>query len=154
MRRIGVVMAYTDSDPNGQVQVEAFRQQLQKLGWIEGRNIQVDFRYAADNPTRIRTLAVALLSLGPDLMVSNSNAVTTILQSEVHGIPLVFVSVSDPVGSGFVNALARPGGNVTGFANFQPSMGGEMAGEAAGDCSASRARWACATSGATQHRVS
>ena len=89
MRRIGVVMAYTESDPNGQVQVEAFRQQLQKLGWIEGRNIQVDFRYAADNPTRIRTLAVALLSLGPDLMVSNSNAVTTILQSEVHGIPLV-----------------------------------------------------------------
>ena len=84
----------------------------------------MDFRYAADNPTRIRTLAVALLSLGPDLMVSNSNAVTTILQSEVHGIPLVFVSVSDPVGSGFVNDLARPGGNVTGFANFQPSMGG------------------------------
>jgi putative ABC transport system substrate-binding protein len=125
MRRIGVVMAYTESDPNGQVQVEAFRQQLQKLGWIEGRNIQVDFRYAADNPTRIRALAVALLSLGPDLMVSNSNAVTTILQSEVHSIPLVFVSVSDPVGSGFVNDLARPGGNVTGFANFQPSMGGK-----------------------------
>ena len=125
MRRIGVVMAYTESDPNGQVQVEAFRQQLQKLGWIEGRNIQVDFRYAADNPTRIRALAVALLSLGPDLMVSNSNAVTTILQSEVHSIPLVFVSVSDPVGSGFVKDLARPGGNVTGFANFQPSMGGK-----------------------------
>ena len=125
VRRIGVVMAYTESDPNGQVQVEAFRQQLQKLGWIEGRNIQVDFRYAADNPARIRALAVALLSLGPDLMVSNSNAVTTILQSEVHSIPLVFVSVSDPVGSGFVKDLARPGGNVTGFANFQPSMGGK-----------------------------
>jgi putative tryptophan/tyrosine transport system substrate-binding protein len=123
VRRIGVVMAYTESDPNGQIQVGAFRQQLQKLGWIEGTNIQIDFRYAADNPARIRALAVELLGLGPDLMVSNSNLVTMILQSEVHSIPLVFVSVSDPIGSGFVKDLARPGGNVTGFANFQPSMG-------------------------------
>jgi putative ABC transport system substrate-binding protein len=125
MRRIGVVMAYTESDPNGQAQVGAFRQQLQKLGWMEGTNIQIDFRYAADDSTRIRALAVELLALGPELMVSNSNLVTTILQSELHGIPLVFVSVSDPVGSGFVKDLARPGGNVTGFANFQPSMGGK-----------------------------
>ena len=122
-RRIGVVMAYTESDPNGQLQVAAFRQQLQKLGWTEGSTIQIDFRYAADDPTRIRALAVELLGLRPDLMVSNSNFVTTILQSEVHSIPLVFVSVSDPIGSGFVKDLARPGGNVTGFANFQPSMG-------------------------------
>jgi putative ABC transport system substrate-binding protein len=125
MRRIGVVMAYTESDPNGQVQVGAFRQQLQKLGWMEGNNIQIDSRYAADDPARIRALAVELLGLRPDLMVSNSNLVTTILQSEVHSIPLVFVSVSDPIGSGFVKDLARPGGNVTGFANFQPSMGGK-----------------------------
>jgi putative ABC transport system substrate-binding protein len=125
MRVIGVVMAYVESDPNGQVQVAAFRQQLQKLGWTEGSNIRIDFRYAADDPTRIRALALELLGLGPDLMVSNSNFVTTILQSEVRNIPLVFVSVSDPVGSGFVKDLARPGGNVTGFANFQPSMGGK-----------------------------
>jgi putative ABC transport system substrate-binding protein len=125
MRRIGVVMAYTASDPNGQLQVAAFREQLQKLGWVEGSNVRIDFRYAADDPTRIRALAVELLGLKPDLMVSNSNAVTTILQSEVRNIPLVFVSVSDPIGSGFVKDLARPGGNVTGFANFQPSMGGK-----------------------------
>jgi putative ABC transport system substrate-binding protein len=125
MRRIGVVMAYTESDPNGQMQVAAFRQQLQKLGWVEGTNIQIEFRYAADDPARIRALAVELLGLGSDLMVSNSNFVTMILQSEVHRIPLVFVSVSDPIGSGFVQDLARPGGNVTGFANFQPSMGGK-----------------------------
>jgi putative tryptophan/tyrosine transport system substrate-binding protein len=124
-RRIGVVMAYAESDPNGHLQVAAFRQQLQKLGWTEGSNIQIDFRYAADDPTRIRALAVELLRLGPDLLVSNSNFVTTILQSEVHSLPLVFVSVSDPIGSGFVKDLARPGGNVTGFANFQPSMGGK-----------------------------
>ncbi len=125
MRRVGVVMAYAESDPNGQMQVAAFRQHLQRLGWTEGNNVQIDFRYAADDPARIRALAVELLSLGPDLLVSNSNLVTTILQSEVRGTPLVFVSVSDPIGSGFVKDLAQPGGNVTGFANFQPSMGGK-----------------------------
>ena len=122
-RRIGVVMAYAESDPNGQTQVAAFRQELQKLGWLEGSNLRIDFRYAADDPARIRKLANELLSVAPDLMVSNSNVVTTILQSEVRSIPLVFVSVSDPIGSGFVDDLARPGGNVAGFANFEPSMG-------------------------------
>jgi putative ABC transport system substrate-binding protein len=122
-RRIGVVMGYPDASPNAQLQVTAFRQQLQKLGWIEGDNLRIDLRYGADDPTRIRRLTTELLALGPDLMVSNSNLVTTILQSEVRDIPLLFVSVSDPIGSGFVTDLARPTGNVTGFANFQPSMG-------------------------------
>ena len=125
MKKIGVVMAYKESDPNGQMQAEAFRQQLRSLGWTEGRNIQIDLRYAGDDPVRIRALAVELLGRGSDVMVSNSNLVTTILQSEVRSIPLVFVSVSDPLGSGFVKDLARPSGNVTGFANFQPSMGGK-----------------------------
>ena len=102
MRQVGVVMGYTESDPNGHLQVEAFRQQLKKLGWVEGSNIKIDFRFAADNPERIRATARELLSLGPDVMVSNSNVVTTLLQSEVRTIPLVFVSVSDPIGSGFV----------------------------------------------------
>jgi putative ABC transport system substrate-binding protein len=125
VRRIGVVMAYAQTDPNGQMQVAAFRQQLQKLGWLEGNNLQIDFRYAADDPARIRALAIELLGMSPDLMVSNSNFVTAILQSEVRTVPLVFVSVSDPEGSGFVTNLARPTGNVTGFANFQLSMGGK-----------------------------
>jgi putative tryptophan/tyrosine transport system substrate-binding protein len=114
-----------ERDPNAQTQVAAFRQQLEKLGWTEGSNIRIDFRYAADDAARIRTLAGELQGLGPDLIVSNSNLVTSILQSEVRSIPLVFVSVSDPVGGGFVTDLARPTGNVTGFANFQPSMGGK-----------------------------
>ena len=80
------------------MQVAAFRQQLQKLGWLEGNNLQIDFRYAADDPARIRALAIELLGMSPDLMVSNSNFVTAILQSEVRKIPLVFVSVSDPEG--------------------------------------------------------
>src|SRR5712675_1982307 len=124
-RRIGVVMGYPEANPNAQLQVTAFRQQLQKLGWIEGDTFRIDLRYGADDPTRIRTLTTELLGLGPDLMVSNSNLVTAILQSEVRDIPLLFVSVSDPIGSGFVTDLARPNGNVTGFANFQASMGGK-----------------------------
>lgn len=122
-RQIGVVMGYPEDNPNAQLQVTAFRQQLKKLGWIEGDNLRIDLRYGADDPTRIRRLTTELLGLGPDLMVSNSNLVTTILQSEVRDIPLLFVSVSDPIGSGFVTDLARPTGNVTGFANFQSSMG-------------------------------
>src|SRR6478735_342502 len=122
-RRIGVVMGYPESNPNARLQVTAFRQQLQKLGWTEGDNFRIDLRYGADDPKRISALATELLGLGPDLMVSNSNLVTTILKSETHGIPLVFISVSDPIGSGFVTDLARPTGNITGFANFQPSMG-------------------------------
>jgi putative tryptophan/tyrosine transport system substrate-binding protein len=125
MRRIGVVMAYAEADPNGQVQIAAFRQQLAKLGWREGDNLRIDLRYASDDPARVRAIAVELLGLAPDLMVSNSNLVTTILQSEVHAIPLVFISVSDPIGSGFVTDLARPTGNITGFANFEASMGGK-----------------------------
>jgi putative tryptophan/tyrosine transport system substrate-binding protein len=125
MRRIGVVMAYAESDPNGQVQFRALREHLQRLGWTEGTNLRINLRFGAGDPVRIRQLAKELLSLGPDLMVSNSNVVTTILQSEVHTLPLVFVSVSDPIGSGFIADLARPGGNITGFANFQASMGGK-----------------------------
>ena len=122
-RRIGVVMAYLEGDFNGQAQVAAFREQLGKLGWVEGRNVQVEFRYGGDDPNRIREQARELLQLAPDLIVSNSNHVTAILQTEVRTIPLVFVSVSDPIGSGFVADLAKPGGNITGFANFQPTMG-------------------------------
>jgi putative ABC transport system substrate-binding protein len=117
-------MAYAETDPNGQLQVAAFRQHLQKLGRIEGSNVRIDLRYAAD-PAQVRALVVQLLGLGPDLMVANSNFVTATMQSEVHGTPLVFVSVSDPIGSGFVKDLARPSGNITGFANFEPSMGGK-----------------------------
>jgi putative tryptophan/tyrosine transport system substrate-binding protein len=122
-RRIGVVMGYPENNPDAQLQVAAFRQQLQKLGWNEADNFRIDIRYGADDPKRIRAMAMELLGLGPDLMVSNSNLVTSILKSETHDIPLVFISVSDPIGSGFVADLARPAGNVTGFANFQPSMG-------------------------------
>ena len=125
VRRIGLVMGFTESDPAGQAQVNAFRQQLRRFGWIEGINIDIDYRYPADDPSRIRAAAVELLGLAPDLIVSSTNMVTAILKSEVRAVPLVFLYVSDPIGSGFVTNLARPTGNVTGFANFEPSMGGK-----------------------------
>jgi len=125
MRRVGVLMGFAEGDPVAQAQVMAFRQKLQKLGWTDGSNIRIDLRYATADPNRIRALATELLGLAPDLIVSNSNLVTTILKAEARTIPLVFTNVSDPVGSGFVTDLARPTGNITGFANFEPSMGGK-----------------------------
>jgi len=88
MRRIGVVMAYAEDDPNGRTQIDAFRDQLRMLGWKEGGNITIDVRYAKDNAARIREAAVDLLHQMPDLMVSNSNLVTTVLQTEVRAVPL------------------------------------------------------------------
>lgn len=108
VRRIGIVMGFAEGDPAGQAQVNAFRQQLRKLGWIEGVNVHIDYRYPADDPNRIRAAAVELLGLAPDLIVSSTNMATAILKSEVRDIPLVFLYVSDPIGSGFVTNLARP----------------------------------------------
>src|SRR3954454_23378955 len=123
MSRIGVVMAFKESDPVAQSLVAAFRQELQKLGWTQGRNIAIDVRYATDDREQIRALAVELMGLKPDLMVSNANLVTAILQAEVRTVPLLFIGVGDPIGSGFVTNLARPTGNVTGLANNENSMG-------------------------------
>jgi len=121
--RIGVVLPFKENDPVGRSFVAAFRQELQKLGWTQGRNIAIDVRYAAADSNRIRALAVELMGLKPDLMVAASNRVTTILQAEVRTVPLLFIGVGDPIGSGFVTNLARPTGNATGFANQASSMG-------------------------------
>jgi putative ABC transport system substrate-binding protein len=123
MSRIGVVIAFKESDPIAQSLVAAFRLELQKLGWAEGRNIAIDVRYASRDRNHVRALAVELMALKPDLMVANSNFVTAILQAEVRTAPLLFIGVGDPIGSGFVTNFARPTGNVTGFATNEPSMG-------------------------------
>jgi putative ABC transport system substrate-binding protein len=120
--RIGMVLAYNESDPAGQSLVAAFRQELQKLGWTEGRNIAIDVRYA-DDRNQVRAMAVELMGLKPDLMVASSNFVTAILQAEVRTVPLLFIGVGDPIGAGFVTNFARPTSNVTGFATAEPSIG-------------------------------
>jgi putative tryptophan/tyrosine transport system substrate-binding protein len=125
VRRIGVLMGYPEGDPQAQDNVTALRRGLQNLGWIEGRNVQIDYRWAGGDPDRARAFARELIGLMPDVIVPSTNQVTRILQQETRTIPIVFAFVGDPVGSGFVASLARPGKNITGFANFENLIGGK-----------------------------
>jgi putative ABC transport system substrate-binding protein len=125
MRRVGILMGYAEADPAAQTQVVALRQELQKLGWDEGRNIRIDVRFPGTDAGRVRAILMELMNLTPDLLVSNTNLVTEVVQAEVRTLPIVFTSVGDPVGSGFVNNEARPNGNLTGFANWDMSMSGK-----------------------------
>jgi putative ABC transport system substrate-binding protein len=125
MRRVGVLMGYPETDLAAQAQVAAFRQELQKLGWDEGRNIYIDVRFPAANADRVRANLRELVNLTPDVLVSNTDLVTAIVRGEVRTIPIVFISVGDAVGSGYVNNEARPDGNLTGFANWDSSISGK-----------------------------
>jgi putative tryptophan/tyrosine transport system substrate-binding protein len=125
MRRIGVLVVYAESDPEGQAFVAAFREELQKLGWTEGRNIRIDARWGALDAESRQRFAQELVALQPDLILSQSTPTTAALLQQTRTIPIVFAQVADPVGSGFVASLARPGGNVTGFAPIEGSLGGK-----------------------------
>jgi putative ABC transport system substrate-binding protein len=126
MRRIGVLMGYAATDPAAQAQIAALRQGLQKLGWEEGRNIHVDVRFPGGDVSAVRSSLMELMRLTPDVLVTNTNLVTAAVQAEVGTIPIVFIFVGDPVGSGFVSDDARPNGNLTGFANWDsPAMSGK-----------------------------
>jgi putative ABC transport system substrate-binding protein len=126
MRRIGVLMAIAESDLEGQARVAAFREGLQKLGWADGRNIQIDTRWATPRDTEARKrFAMELVALQPDLILSHGTPTTAALLQQTRTIPIVFVGVSDPIGSGFVASFARPGGNVTGFIVVEPTMAGK-----------------------------
>jgi ABC-type uncharacterized transport system substrate-binding protein len=125
MRRIGVLMGNPEGDPRAQVNLTALREGLRKLGWIEGHNIQIDDRLAGGGPERARTFAIELIGMAPDVIVCSSNQVTEILLHETRSIPIVFVFVGDPVGSGFAASIESPGGNATGFANYENAIGGK-----------------------------
>ena len=125
MRRIGVLMGYPESDPQAQANVTALRQGLDDIGWIEGRNIRIDYRWAGVDPDKARTFAKELIAMTPDVIVPSTTRVTRIVQQETRTIPIVFAFVDDPVGSGFVTSMARPGRNLSGFANFENSIGGK-----------------------------
>ena len=125
VRRIGVLMGYPEGDLQAQANAVALREGLGALGWTEGRNIRIDYRWAGDDPRKAQTFARELIDIAPDVIVPSTNQVTAILQQETHTIPIVFVFVGDPIGSGFVASLARPGGNLTGFANFENVIGGK-----------------------------
>ncbi len=125
VRRIGLLMGYPEGDKQAQANLVAFRQGLRSLGWIEGRNVQLEVRWAGGNPDKARAFAKELVGMKLDVIVPSTNQVTEIVQHETRDIPIIFVFVGDPVGSRFVESLPRPGGNITGFANFENSIGGK-----------------------------
>ena len=125
VRRVGVLSNAGESDLEAQSMVAALHQTLRELGWVEGRNIQFDHRWAAGNPSRIAELARQLVALQPDVLVAHTSVPVIALRKETTTIPIVFIQVADPIGSGFIKSLAHPGGNITGFSSFEPAMGGK-----------------------------
>jgi putative tryptophan/tyrosine transport system substrate-binding protein len=124
-RRIGVLMAYEESIAEAQAWVAAFREGFRKLGWTEGGDFQIDVRWATGDKATIARFAKEMVASQPDLILSSSTPTTAALLEQTRTIPIVFGIVTDPVGSGFVASFPRPGGNATGFTNFEPTMGGK-----------------------------
>jgi putative ABC transport system substrate-binding protein len=125
MKRIGVLMGQPAADPAAEAFFSVFTQAIHKVGWTAGSTVQMDVRWTAAEVDRIRMLAKELVALRPDVILSHGTAVTAALQKETQTIPIVFVIVSDPVGSGFVASLPSPGGNITGFINLEAQVGGK-----------------------------
>ena len=123
MRRIGVLMGFAESDPAAQSWLAAFRDALAKLGWKEASNLQIEVRWAAADPDRIRTLAKELVDLRPEAIFTQTTPVVSALARETPSIPVVFVYVADPIGFGFATSFAHPGGNITGFTFVDSTMG-------------------------------
>ena len=125
VRHVCLVMVNNEGDPDSQVRIGAFRDGLQRLGWTEGRNIRIDYRWGASDPESARAHAADFVRLKPDAILSNGSPATGALHKATRTIPIVFVVVTDPVGAGFVESQAQPGGNVTGFSTFEPDIGGK-----------------------------
>jgi putative ABC transport system substrate-binding protein len=124
MQRVGVLMPFPENDTNTQALVTAFVQALERFGWIDGKNMQIDYRFAAGDPTLLNSYAAELVSLSPDAILASTGPAIAALRAQTRTIPIVFVLVADPVGLGFIQSLARPGTNITGFSSFDaPLMG-------------------------------
>ncbi len=121
-RRVGVFFILAADDPDTKTDIAAFEQELERLGWSEGRNVHIDYRFGAGRPDRFSPLTKELVALKPEVLVVQSTPATAAVQSETHKIPIVFTRVSDPVGSGFIASLALPGGNITGVTLYEESI--------------------------------
>jgi putative ABC transport system substrate-binding protein len=121
-RRIGVLMAMVENDPEARTRVAAFRQGLHEIGWTEGRNVRIEFRWAADNANLMQAYAAELVGLAPDIIVAHAPPPLAAVQQQTRSLPIVFVQVADPVGGGFVASLSQPGGNTTGFTSFEDTI--------------------------------
>ena len=125
MRRIGVLVNRSADDAEGQTFVAAFQQAMQQLGWSDGRNVRIDVRWGANDIDRDRKYAAELVALAPDVILASGTLSAAALQNVTHTLPIVFAQIADPVGAGLVDTLARPGGNTTGFMNFEYSLSGK-----------------------------
>jgi putative tryptophan/tyrosine transport system substrate-binding protein len=125
MRRIGVLIPYAADDPEGQARIAAFLQGLQQLGWTEGRNVRIDYRWSAGDADRARRYAAELVALAPDVILASGTSTVGPLLQATRTVPIVFPVIGDPVGAGFVDSLARPGGNATGFMSREYSLSGK-----------------------------
>ena len=125
VRRIGVLIGYAENDPQTQARLAAFRQRLEKRGWSEGRNVHIETRFAGSDSSKYGPLAKDLIATQPDVILAHTTQVAAALQRESRVIPMVFVNVSDPIGSGFVTSLARPGENFTGVLQYEASVVGK-----------------------------
>ena len=135
MRRIGVLIeSGRGRSRKEQARLAAFVQGLQELGWTDGRNVRIDYRWSAGNADNTRKYAAELVALAPDVILASGGTVVGTLLQATRTVPIVFTQTADPVGGGFVASLARPGGNVTGFITFRIRHGREMAGAAQRDC--------------------
>ena len=123
IRRVGVLIGLTENDPEGQQRIAAFRRGLQNHGWEEGRNLHIDYRWTGGNVELQRDYASELVKLKPDVLFAGQSATLVALKKTTSIVPIVFVQVDDPVGGGFVDSLARPGGNITGFGVFEYGIG-------------------------------
>src|SRR5215470_13460201 len=119
MRRIGMLITTREDDVEGQTRVALLRQGLKELGWTEGRNINVDYRWLGGDAARAKANAAELVSQKPDVIIAASTLLLAAVRNETSAIPIVFVGVGDPVAQGFVSSLAHPGGNITGFTAFE-----------------------------------
>jgi putative ABC transport system substrate-binding protein len=122
IRRIGVLMAFAADDPESPARVTRFAQGLQQLGWTDGRNVRIDYRWVAGDADRAHRYAAELVALAPDVILATNSPAVMPLQQLTRTVPIVFVNIVDPVGAGFVESLARPGGNITGFALYEYGM--------------------------------
>ena len=125
VRRVGVLVGFRANDPQGEARVAAFRQGLQALGWIDGRNLRIDLSWGAGDADSVRNRAAEVMSLAPEVVLAAGSSAVAALQQQTRALPIVFVQVVDPVGGSFVESLAAPGGNVTGFTQFEYGISGK-----------------------------
>src|SRR5262245_10700500 len=125
MRRIGMLIPQAADDPESQARVTAFAQGLQESGWVVGRNVQIEYRWGAGDADRVRRYAAELVALAPDVILTSGGSTMPPLLRATRSVPIVFANVADPVGQGFVGSLSRPGGNITGFMQFELSLSGK-----------------------------